>query len=268
MRSNARSVSGTMELDVLNPGLGMVTEADQSARPSIERRVLGACPSDERCPMNMADEARSTNDRTRRACGTVRKPMQTCGCGSKVTSWQSSSLLPGTDGSHTSSGDEASWSITSESHVSCGSTRSRGAAYAHGSPRRTCKHKQPVYPNLRCSDHSGRGLTNSGWQISPTSDSLPALFFLRSCSTRGRAESSVTPSAISWTRASAWPRSTPRSIFGARGPASFTIPTAGFNTRLKHTAHGLLPTASEALCLGGEMPYDNAHVESFPRLRP
>ena len=79
----------------------------------------------------------------------VRKPMQTCGCGSK-TSWQSSPPT-GTDGSHTSSGDEASWSITSESHVSCGST--------HLTPRRVrawlattnSKHKQPVYPNLRCS---------------------------------------------------------------------------------------------------------------------
>ena len=115
------------------------------------------------------------------------------------------------------------------------------------------KHKQPVYPNLRCS------ITPVGpdelWVADLTYIRLTTGFvFLAVVLDAWSRRVIGYASAISWTRASAWPRSTPRSIFGARGPASFTIPTAGFNTRLKHTAHGLLPTASEALCLGGEIP--------------
>ena len=86
---------------------------------------------------------------------------------------------------------------------------------------------------------------NSGWQISPTSDSVPVVLDAWSRRVIGYAISHLLE------RASAWPRSTPRSIFGARGPA-FHHSAAGFNTRLKHT-HGLLPRL-----------YDpSAHVESF-----
>ena len=196
--------------------------------------------------MNMA-RSRSTNDRTRSMREAVRKPMQTCRVGIEDILAE----FPSYGYRRITHELRRRGQLVNHKRVSrVMREQSRPAAYAHGSHTNS-KHS-PVLNPVR----SLRWGRNSGWQISPTSDSLPALFFLRSCSTRGRAESSVAISHLLDT-ASAWPRSTPRSYLGG------TIPTAGFNTRLKHTAHGLLPTASEGSMSRRGNPYDNAHVESF-----